>query len=159
MAAAIDPGTVIVIKRVVSKAGLRSRSSQPRVYAAEREVFGDKFRGRDVGMALSDATELIGRYVQGWTVDRTAGGFGVRSTCWRHRKLIRLSTDAGLPIVLHELAHALFEGGHGLEFQRAYLDLVAKEMSPHWERRLRAAFIRHQTKGHNALRRSPVTHP
>lgn len=122
------------------------------VYPAEDTVFAKKMRGRDVGMSMRDSTELIHRYVPDYTVRRTSGAFAAAGWCNYKKKIISLPRDAGLPYVLHELAHALArEHGHGLAFQNAYIDLVAKEMSPWWARRLRASFIKHKTKGYKSL--------
>lgn len=133
--------------------------NDPRVYAAENEVFKKHMRGPTAGISLADATELVDRYAMGWTVRRTRTSFSGGSWCYQEKRLISLARDAGLPLVLHELAHALTpkDRGHGLAFQRAYLDLIAKEMSPYWARRLRAAFIRHGCKGFKTLRAENAT--
>jgi hypothetical protein len=123
------------------------------VYPAEREVFGKHFRGRDVAMGLGEATALIHKYLPDWEVRRTNGREAAGSFCSPGRKLISLARDAGKPIVLHEMAHALDgkRSGHGLNFQLVFIVLVHEEMSKRWATRLRKAFISHETRGHKTL--------
>lgn len=128
--------------------------SSTRAYAAERDAWKGKFRGRDVGISLAEAEELIHRYVGStWEVRRTrSNDFGSGSSCYTESRRIMLSADAGLPLVLHELAHALAyldhnRHGHGLPWQRSYVDLVKKEIGEREAARLRNKFIQHHVAG------------
>lgn len=117
-------------------------------YDAERRAFGQRFRSARYGMAMADATELVHKYLPDWTIRRTRGGSSTGSWCYRHRKLITLSRDDGLPVVLHEIAHGLTDHGHGLAFQLRLLELIETEMGDYWMRRLRAQLIKAKSKGH-----------
>lgn len=126
-------------------------SSSPRIYRAEHEVFGKRFGGYEHGMALADARALVQRYAPDITVVRSRSE-SIGSVYYEHNRTITLGRYAGLPIVLHELAHALTPEirGHGVAFMQTYLRLVEAEMSPWWARRLRAAIRRHQPRGYRA---------
>lgn len=125
-----------------------------KVYGAEDSVFLKRYRqNRDNGMALEDARALIHRYVPGIAVRRGRKySGGCYQPAWRHRQeAIILGTCATLPLVLHEIAHALThkylrdhgrKDWHGQEFRETYVKLVRDEMSPWWARRLAAAFRR-----------------
>lgn len=125
-----------------------------RVYDAEYEVFG--YGTRDTALSMLDARALVDRYVPGLPVERghrrgDASTFWFPSDRWPMGR-ITLGRLADLPTVLHEIAHArtLADRGHGVAFQAELLRLVRIEMSPWWERRLRAAFTRHKPRGHVA---------
>lgn len=123
-----------------------------RVYAAERRVFGARMGSREHGVSILDAQVLVDRLVPGWTVVR---GKGARSWCHKRKPVISLGKFAGLPTVLHEVAHALTGAdGHGVAFQTAYLRLIESEMSPWWARRLRAALRHEATRGYRQVMRA-----
>jgi hypothetical protein len=115
-----------------------------RVYYAEDRVFDVR---RFPGVALADARGLVAKYVDGVDVVRqprgTSGSGWYQPPFDGEPATIRLARDAGLPLVLHELAHALTwqdERGHGPAFRAMYVRLVRDEMSPWWARRLAASF-------------------
>lgn len=131
--------------------------SSTRVYDAERAVFGRKHRA--AGMAMSEARALINHYIPGLVVERSRSAtYG--SSYWSAEEnngvaRIRLGPQAGLCVVLHELAHALADidgdtAGHGVVFMRHYLELIEREMSPWWARRLRAELRRQWPRGWKA---------
>lgn len=123
-----------------------------RVYAAEHEAFGAREASREHGITIEQAREIVARHTTGWMVERGKSRYGGSHANMRTRRIV-LGHTAGLPIVLHETAHALTGHGHGAAFQIAYVRLVEQEMGPYWSRRLRASLRRHKPRGYvTALR-------
>lgn len=129
-----------------------------RVYDAERAVFGRKM---SAGMSLADATQLIHDELGAdWSVIRkrrarqhTELRDDYGSYCNWSRKTICLGYDAGLPVVLHEIAHGLVKQGHTRDFQVALLSLIDQHMGRYWARRLRVALAIAAPRGSQAALR------
>lgn len=116
------------------------------LYAAERRAFGKKMWTLDDAPALADAQAIVDRHVRGWTVERCRSG----GCCYEREKRIALSRSAGLPVVLHELAHAKAgntDRGHGRLFMVTFLLLVEREMGVYWRRRLLKSIEIFQPRG------------
>jgi hypothetical protein len=117
------------------------------VYIAEDRVFDGTRHSIPVG--LGAMREIAARY----GVDRVdyrprcrgrdTGGTYYPFIPGRQDERIMIGRDAGVYVLLHEIAHALtrpIDRGHGAAWRAAYVKLVEIEISAWWARRLRRAF-------------------
>lgn len=124
-----------------------TRRKRASVYYAEDRVFFGSRHSIPIGMITM--REVAARYTDA-TIEyrpRVKGGdtgaqFHVDRGDGRGARIL-MGRDAGLYVLLHEIAHAqtfLVDRGHGGAWRVAYVKLVEVEMSKWWARRLRASF-------------------
>jgi hypothetical protein len=117
------------------------------VYTAEDRVFDGTRHSIPIG--LGEMRAIAVRYgverveYRPRCKGRDTGGTYYPPIPGRQVERILIGRDAGLYVLLHEIAHSMSrkeDRGHGAAWRAAYVKLVEVEISAWWARRLRRAF-------------------